>query len=181
MRLLLNPFPQGQKLRMLVMYNVARAVATNMTILQIPQVVVQDGRDGDCALVRGDIELFPVPATIPDSLMATELQRTTPHAQWIDLLPHSRFRDNLISLADKYDQCEFLTDCAGDVHGDGRPCVSENGGMLVWAEPWHARGWELTEAFVKKWAFLLEGCEEIIEASNAWRAIRQERPIVIDL
>lgn len=144
-----------------------------MSILSVEQVRVRD----KCILIRGNIELFPAPLTVPESLMPTVLQRTVPHEEWIDLLPSPALRDNIIRLWGTFDIHEYMTDVAGE----GCDGTVEKTGMLVWADPWHVRGWELTEGFVKKWKRLLEGCSEMIEATNRWRALRGEEPLVVDV
>lgn len=50
-------------------------------------------------------------------------------------------------------------------------------GFIVWGEPWDVDSWEVTPGFLKKWAWMLEGCEELIISSNRWRAKRDEKPL----
>jgi hypothetical protein len=45
----------------------------------------------------------------------------------------------------------------------------------------HTGGWEVTEGFLRKWGFLLEGCDELIESTNRWRALRGEERLIIEL
>jgi hypothetical protein len=54
-------------------------------------------------------------------------------------------------------------------------------GIMVWSDPWHPDGWEVTEGFARKWGFLLKGCGELIEASNRWRAMRHEDRLVVEI
>ena len=54
-------------------------------------------------------------------------------------------------------------------------------GMLIWGEPWRIDGWEVTEGFLRKWGWLLKGCDEMIEASNRWRGLRGEEPLVVEV
>ena len=51
--------------------------------------------------------------------------------------------------------------------------------MIVWSEAWDPRSWEVTQGFVRKWGWLLGGCGDLIEASNWWRARRDEPPLVV--
>jgi hypothetical protein len=53
-------------------------------------------------------------------------------------------------------------------------------GVMVWADPWDISGWEMTETFVKKWGFMLKGCEEFVEATNFWRRRRGEDELLVD-
>ena len=50
-------------------------------------------------------------------------------------------------------------------------------GLIVWGEPHEMRSWELTPGFLAKWAWEVEGCEELIEMSNYWRMQRGEEPM----
>ena len=54
-------------------------------------------------------------------------------------------------------------------------------GVLVWADPWDASNWELTEGFLRKWGWIFQGATDIIEASNGWRARRGEEGLVVEL
>jgi hypothetical protein len=39
----------------------------------------------------------------------------------------------------------------------------------------------VTEGFVQKWGYLLSGCQDIIDASNCWRAMRGEDALVVEV
>jgi hypothetical protein len=175
-RELILPLPVDQRLFVLVQYNVLRAITTNMNILSLHSLMSEK-----CVQEHGCLQLFPTSTTIPESLVATSLQQSTPHEGWIDLLPSPRMRDNSIRLAGMYDKHTLLMDVVGAVCEEYCEYQVENSGMLAWTDPWHASGWELTPGFIKKWKFLLEGCQEMIEATNRWRAIRNEDPLVIEL
>lgn len=54
-------------------------------------------------------------------------------------------------------------------------------GVIAWTDPWRPEGWELGEGFVKKWKCILEGCPEMIAATNRWRALRGEEPLVVEV
>ncbi|TGO30784.1 hypothetical protein BPAE_0003g00690 [Botrytis paeoniae] len=58
-----------------------------------------------------------------------------------------------------------------DDYTAGRKC------MINWGDPWNVESWEVTPGFVKKWSWALEGCDDLIQASNKWRASRNERLI----
>jgi hypothetical protein len=53
--------------------------------------------------------------------------------------------------------------------------------VMVWSDPWSVTGWEMSSGFAKKWAFLLKGCGEMIEASNFWRRARGEEELVLEV
>ncbi|KAF5874947.1 uncharacterized protein Bfra_003400 [Botrytis fragariae] len=58
-----------------------------------------------------------------------------------------------------------------DDYTAGRKC------MINWGDPWNVESWEVTPGFVKRWSWALEGCDDLIQASNKWRASRNERLI----
>lgn len=53
-------------------------------------------------------------------------------------------------------------------------------GLIVWGECWDPEAYEITPGFLKKWSWLLKGCEDLIVSSNVWRAKRNEEPLVWD-
>jgi hypothetical protein len=61
------------------------------------------------------------------------------------------------------------------------PSAVQELGLISWAEPWDIDGWEMTEAFVRKWGVLLRGCRDVIEAPNKWRRLRGEAELVVEL
>ncbi|KAM5385495.1 hypothetical protein ACJZ2D_000694 [Fusarium nematophilum] len=52
-------------------------------------------------------------------------------------------------------------------------------GLISWSDPWDIAGWEVTEAFTKKWAFLLQGCSDVVTAANTWREMRGDDLLVV--
>jgi hypothetical protein len=54
---------------------------------------------------------------------------------------------------------------------------SEAAGCIVWGDPWDVRSWEVTEHFVKKYAWLFEGADELELSTNMHRAKREEEPL----
>jgi len=88
-------------------------------------------------------------------------------------------RDNMIMLTGKYDHDELCSDLVGGLFEGFNDL--EMRGVLVWADPWHPSGWEVTEGFVKKWGFLLKGCRELVEATNKWRELRNEDKLIIEV
>lgn len=47
-------------------------------------------------------------------------------------------------------------------------------GFIVWGDPCQKENWEATPGFLRKWAWAIDGCEQLIEASNHWRLHRGE-------
>lgn len=159
----------------LIEFNIYRASITNMTILGLFSLT------SGCSCQYASLTLFPTPppadeTAIPDSLKPTPMQLATPHEPWIDILPSGRMRDNAIMRSHTFTNEEFCKDILGGMCG-GKP-GGLDGGLVVWSNPWEPSGWELTEGFARKWSFLLEGCEDMFVATNRWRAMRHEEPLV---
>lgn len=87
-------------------------------------------------------------------------------------------RDNAIGKLHLFTQDEFLADILGALVGGYR---NVNSGLLVWSNPWEPSGWELTEGFMKKWGFLVNGCTDLVQSTNRWRDLRGEEPLVFEL
>ncbi|VUC28523.1 unnamed protein product [Clonostachys rosea] len=47
-------------------------------------------------------------------------------------------------------------------------------GLIVWGDPWDPSNWEVTEAFLRNWGWLLEGCSEIIHSTTRRNAGEQQ-------
>ncbi|KAN0107910.1 protein of unknown function (DUF3425) domain containing protein [Hyaloscypha variabilis] len=163
----------------LVQFNIMRAAVTNMAILAI-------NYDSDiCSAFWGPLPQFSVPQVLPNTLAPTPLQLATPHPRWMDLLPHPRMRDNAILAQGCFDPTELEEDLYGEVCNEEAQlsceAKSEMRGLLVWMDPWRPEGWEVTEGFVRKWGFLLRGCDSMFCATNRWRESRGERPLVVKI
>jgi hypothetical protein len=62
---------------------------------------------------------------------------------------------------------------------DDDEITSNRKGLIVWGEPHDMRNWEATPGFLAKWHWVVHGCNEVVESSNRWRAIRGEEPLSI--
>ncbi|VUC27280.1 unnamed protein product [Clonostachys rosea] len=169
----------------LIQYNALRAILTNIHILYTCNLIIEPFPDSSCVpteiqrVILWDIS-EPAQAP-PDTLQLTPLQQRIPHGSWIDTLPLAKMRDNAIILEGSFDFEEFMTDCFGALCNSGRGRDSSGEcGVIAWSDPWHPRGWEFTEGFIRKWKRMLEGCEEVIESTNYWRGLRDEEPLVWD-
>ncbi|KAB8216496.1 hypothetical protein BDV33DRAFT_233517 [Aspergillus novoparasiticus] len=111
-------------------------------------------------------------AHTPASLRPTIVQRRIPHHPWLDFFPFPNMRDNLIAVQDEIDDEELCHDLMA--FWDTR---NADAMLLVWGPSWVPGNWEMTPAFVKKWGFLLGGCEELLQSTNSWRVKRGERPL----
>ncbi|KAF7956018.1 hypothetical protein EAE96_004939 [Botrytis aclada] len=169
---LIFPLPLDHLLT-LIQYNVLRACMTNLSILNLLHTTPTECRN------ILSTPMFPAPSTIPPSLSPTPLQLSTSHPQWIDILPCPQMRNNAMLMFHEIDEDGFCRDLCGGLFEDCNDL--EEKGILVWTDPWHASGWEITEGFAKKWGFLLKGCHEIVEASNKWRELRNEDRLILEV
>ncbi|RYP64515.1 hypothetical protein DL770_009180 [Monosporascus sp. CRB-9-2] len=115
----------------------------------------------------------PIAASCPPNMKPTMLQMTVEHHPWIDFLPCPRMRDNFLRLVrdmgeDAVDEDGLCVDIVDAASARGPEDVC----LVTWGKPWELSGWEVTEPFMKKWAWLLEGCTELMESTNTWRRKR---------
>ncbi|KAK1981832.1 hypothetical protein LZ30DRAFT_781748 [Colletotrichum cereale] len=179
-----GPDPMADSLLPLVQFNLFRGLMENSKTLGITLSMICDD---DCVSPYGSDPAYAaraaaasaVPggwAALPFALRPTRTQLTAAHHPWVDLLPLPRLRDNLIEAGAALDDDELCLDLIGNADAP-----SGRGGMILWGEPWDPRSWEVTEDFVEKWRWILEGCGEIIASSNYWRAKRGERRMRVTL
>lgn len=115
--------------------------------------------------------------SLPLALRPTKLQRSTRHYPWIDVLPLPRMRDNMIRA------CQVVVDeveIASDIMNVGVVC-GDKATMVVWGDPSDPGSWEASVAFLRKWGYLLRGCQELIDATNYWRGRRGETTLRVDV
>ncbi|KAH8646362.1 hypothetical protein BX600DRAFT_477577 [Xylariales sp. PMI_506] len=168
------PLSSDHQLITLIQYNVKRALLANMAILGILDFV---HTYKPAALLLPPLPIV-APVTVPISLRPTALQMTVPYDPIIASVPSPAMRDNLIIHAGKYD----LETMSSAVYGglfEGF-CDTENRGVMVWGEPWRADSWEMSTGFANKWGFLLENCEDLVNATNRWRMSRGEESLVVE-
>ncbi|KAI1112918.1 hypothetical protein F5Y14DRAFT_241727 [Nemania sp. NC0429] len=146
-------------------YNLYRACATIVEILGVDSRSLHD----DITSPFCDLGAFNRP--LPDSLVPTETQVRVQHPPYMDIFPLSSMRDRIILLAGTFDEDELCADIGG------KNPTTEHTGMLVWGDPWDPMGWELSEYVAIKWAWLLDGCEELFTATDYWRGQRGEAPL----
>ncbi|KAG0647758.1 Short-chain aldehyde dehydrogenase [Hyphodiscus hymeniophilus] len=125
----------------LVKFNVFRAMMSNSLDLGYS---AGQGIDDDDALSHfsdpsNSVNIIP----LPEALQPTELQRQISHHPWIDTIPISRMRDNLLKAGDTYDDEQLCSDLVGFCC---KPSIRD--GMILWGEPWDPNAWEMTESFV---------------------------------
>lgn len=136
----------------------------------------------DCSSAALRILPSPLsPQSVPPSLEPTVLQRTIPHEDWIDIIPHPAWRDNVILAAGKFDEDELWADTIGGLFEGFPASECEQRGVVAWSPPWHISGWEVSEGFWRKWAWSFKGCTEVLEATNRRRRERGEEPLVFEV
>ena len=200
------PLPVDHILLHLIAHNTCRGLASNKSVLrlmanftavQVPLLHPDLATTCDITVIR------PTDWTMPLCLRPTQLQMFLPHPGWIDALPFPKIRDNLIRRQHSFDHIRFLEDLVGDsVHllppsvpeQDGHMLFPDPGsndmghdnqtthdprGLILWGEPYLKESWEATPGFLGKWAWTMEGCDELVKISNGWRISRGEDPLVV--
>ncbi|KAI1126279.1 hypothetical protein F5Y10DRAFT_278907 [Nemania abortiva] len=160
----------------LLQFNALRALAVNRTLIS---GILHTPLECDQEIIH----VIPYPAEpglLPSALLPTALQQTVPHGDWIDLLPCAEGRDRLIQAAGTFDEDELWADCIGGLYEGFPDDEVERRGIIAWSPPWDMTGWELSEGFVRKWGWLVEGVPGVLEATNRWRVQRGEEPFVRD-
>lgn len=166
--------PTSEHLLVLTKVNVFRAFGHNMKLLGWNQDDMDDDAISPFSIPSAaDASTVPEYGDMPVSLRPTRLQRMVPHHPWLDFFPLPKMRDNMIQAGDDWDDEALCHDIMGFwAHGS-----TATPGLIVWGEPWDIQNWELTEAFLKKWQWIVRGCPEIMNSTNAWRAQRGEKLI----
>ncbi|GAP84208.1 hypothetical protein SAMD00023353_13100060 [Rosellinia necatrix] len=159
----------------LLQFNALRALAVNRTLLSGALATPLDCGGGE-EVIR--VTPYPDdPGRLPPALLPTALQRTVPHADWVDVFPCPAGRDRLILAAGTFDEDELWDDCVGGLF-DGFPDDEvARRGLIAWSPPWDIAGWEMSEGFLRKWGWLLKGSPAALEATNRWRRQRCEEPL----
>ncbi|KAF2176469.1 hypothetical protein K469DRAFT_755635 [Zopfia rhizophila CBS 207.26] len=165
--------PRPAALHTLIQLNVLNAIGHNAGALGITVESLCDdnsvspfNRQGPCV----SWESFPA------SLRPTALQTAIRHHPWIDLFPIPQMRDNFIRVCDSIDEDEFYIDLV-DVKED----AGEKPNLIVWGNPSDPRAWEASVPFLRKWGWMLRGCQEILDATNYWREIRGEKRLIFEI
>ncbi|KAI0452916.1 hypothetical protein F5B21DRAFT_317612 [Xylaria acuta] len=159
------PLPADHLLT-LVRYNLYRACAANAKILGLDPRSMHD----DIASPFCDLKTFNHP--LPKALVPTETQIAVRHHPYIDLFPFGSLRDKLILSEGTVDEDELCADLGG------KNSTAEHTGLIVWGDAWDPTGWELSEYVAIKWAWLFDGCERLLMATDYWRRRRGEAPLM---
>ncbi|KAF5627708.1 uncharacterized protein FTJAE_9106 [Fusarium tjaetaba] len=199
--------PLSDQLLYLINYNAFRGLFQNKVTLSkvASHLVLEESRHEKLDVMAGlkrDAICVEAGQDIPPHLRPTALQSTRAHATWIDLIPFPKMRDNLITHHDHFNHRLLVTDIIGDLLEDimfnkygegtgprGRRLVSrgkpsdyalDRRGLILWGEPYRMESWEATPQFLERWGWAVEGCPELMMATNHWRALRGEVPLVFE-
>lgn len=147
--------------------------------------------------------VLPFAPGLPSNLSPSESQMNIVHSTWIDLIPFAAMRENLIRWETCFDHVAFARDLVGNVADpelfpqprysriatpvrdkyslsgdeDDDEVTANRNGLILWGESHDVDSWEVTPGFLRKWAWVMQGCEELIVSSNRWRRIRGEEPL----
>ncbi|TAQ88727.1 hypothetical protein B7494_g2944 [Chlorociboria aeruginascens] len=139
--IIIFPLPPDHLITLL-QYNVLRACIINRALLT--PLFGNPASHSDCSSPA--LRKFPTPSfliIIPLSFYPTHLQLTVPHEHWIDIIPHRRWRDNLILAVGTFDEDELWSDTIGGLF-EGFPASEvEYRGVVIWDPPWDVKGWEI--------------------------------------
>ncbi|KAI1068822.1 hypothetical protein LB507_006308 [Fusarium sp. FIESC RH6] len=161
--------PRISQLPFLITLNVNIAIAKNAKLI---------GFDRKLMCLNEAISPFnqsgpwPSSPNTPKCLEPTPVQRSVAHHPWLDIFPFPKFRDNMILAQDAMilDDDELCADVAeANLENIERP------GLIVWGDASLPHSWEVSPKFLRKWGWLLQGCPEMLEATNRWRESRGER------
>jgi len=162
----------------LLQFNVLRAYIINRHLIS---PLIPSSTDGCSSSALHVLPTPLLPQEIPPSLHPTFLQRTIPHEDWIDIVPHPTWRDNIILAIGSFDEDELWSDTIGGLF-EGFPASEiEQRGVIAWSPPWDVSGWEISEGFWRKWGWSFKGCEDVLKATNRWREKRGEEPLIWEL
>lgn len=104
--------------------------------------------------------------TLPNSLKPTQLQLSTPHHAYIDMLPSPILRDRLIAIGPA-NANTFLTEVC-TIACD----IEDTGQMTIWGEDWlNDFSWEFSASVLERWGGWLLGIEWG-QRANFWRRQR---------
>lgn len=104
--------------------------------------------------------------TLPTSLKPTQLQLSTPHHAYIDMVPSPTLRDRLIAVGPA-NANTFLTETCTMVCD-----IKDTGQMTIWGEDWlNEFSWEFSATVLERWGgWLLT--PEWGQRANFWRRQR---------
>jgi hypothetical protein len=163
--------PRVDQLLTLIQFNVFRALVDNTSVLRFTMDWLDEEAISPwCEGVPESRVSF-----CPASLRPTFLQQEISHHPWIDLFPIPQMRNNLLQRYGNFDETALCNDLV-----DFYDVSNDETGLIVWQSPWHPSGWEVSEAFLRKWNWVVRGCDDLARSTNYWRGIRGEEPLMFD-
>lgn len=129
------------------------------------------------ALQQATPILTPRGRAVPATLQPVQLQHQIPHDAMIDIIPHPRLRHNVLGAiaSQQLNAAEFSSCLRASGALESMQGHWQRGGLVVWSLPELASSWELSETFVRRFPYLLQGCEDLLASTNSWRSRRGER------
>ncbi|KAJ6069805.1 hypothetical protein N7499_011692 [Penicillium canescens] len=186
----------------LIQWNVFRGLCDNKHILGRTVIAIlpdsNQAKDFEDVFAEYSLVLPKAEETVnlPPSLQLTEPQMNIVHSTWIHTLPFSQnaresdalgvlFRSfgacqrshwqhtrSASSLSEHWLQPSLNNSSVGDDYDD--EVTASRSGLILWGDPMIEESWEVTPGFLRKWAWTVEGCDELIYSTNQWRRIRGE-------
>ncbi|KAG0634606.1 hypothetical protein HOY80DRAFT_515949 [Tuber brumale] len=102
-------------------------------------------------------------------LAPTNLQLEVPHHPYIDIIPFSGFRDNLL----------YALNSAPRTVDEDELCTDIERYLKVWGRlTWDTKSFEFEPEFLEKWRWLVD--DEVLSVTNFWRAQRGEGQLAFD-
>ncbi|KAJ0307916.1 hypothetical protein COL516b_003888 [Colletotrichum fioriniae] len=165
---LLPPTPRD--LPALTRLNAFDALARNALVLGIPVELIESD-DGESLFIYQGPARPRSSKVLPPHLSPTALQRTVKHHPWLDLFPIPKMRDNILHgvQAGEIDEDELCNTLVCDLLDLDSPSKSS---LVIWGDAWDLNGWELGPEFFRRWGGLVQGCPEVLVATNYWRQKR---------
>lgn len=110
-------------------------------------------------------------STLPSALKATQLQLTTPHHAYIDLIPSPSLRDRLIAVGPTNANSFMMEVCT--IACD----IEDTGQMTIWGEDWlNEFSWEFSPAVLERYGQWLLS-RDWGQRANFWRRQRGVAPL----
>jgi hypothetical protein len=174
------PLPSDQKLLTLLHFNLVRALTQNVFILSLNPDEMNSDLESPFTSTESKLKI----EALPEMLRPTELQKTVPHHPELDVFPFPRWRDNMLRRGWTHPRNDYCMDLLYGVESDETSSdggLNARTGLIAWGEPWLQGSWEVEESFARKYRDFFDGCEELLENTNHWRASRGEGPLVLEV
>lgn len=157
------------ELAQLINRNLLAAAAANATSIGVNLAALQSATPA--------VTPRPSKSGLTAALQPIQLQYQVQHDPIIDTIPHPRLRYNILrAIATRQlDANSFTTDLRASGALTNIQGQWLRGGLVVWSSPEQLASWELSELWIRRFSQLLQGCDDLLAATNAWRSRRGER------